>query len=471
MINKLKEGHWPIFILSSFSSIANLFLPIILTRLLTPEDIGIYKVFFLYLMLLPFLFLTGGPLHSVYYWIGKKENRDDYIISAYQLTLFLSFLILVIGLPLHQYFAQIMELSTQNTLILLFVAFLWVPSGYYKELKIAQGATVFGSLFGTATEIIKVVIFVSMAYMGYSIKDLFYAFLFFQVFKFILTFILGLKENLNPLKIKIERIKEVLSYCTPIALAGLLSFFVDKMDQIVLTKYLAKDDFAFYTMGCLVIPPLVMLEMSVNKILIPKTSEHWQTDKNLCLEFFRKAISDAALLIIPASIGLFIFASPIVELLYTNKFSESTRYLELFAFSYLILMIPYDAIPRATGHTKWIFKMSLFISPLSLLAILVAAYYASAYEVLMVSILFKLIYRVVALNYTSNLMDWKILSTIPFKKLFIFTLVSVVLSILSLLIKNQFKSQVTWFLSAGTAFFVLYFVALIIPYKKGCFND
>ena len=78
MINKLKEGHWPIFILSSFSSIANLFLPIILTRLLTPEDIGIYKVFFLYLMLLPFLFSQEDLF--ILYITGLEKKKIEMII-------------------------------------------------------------------------------------------------------------------------------------------------------------------------------------------------------------------------------------------------------------------------------------------------------------------------------------------------------------------------------------------------------
>ena len=161
MLSKLKEGHWPIFILTSFSSIANLFLPIILTRLLSPEDIGTYKIFFLYLALLPFLFLTGGPLHSVYYWIGKKENRQTYINSAYQLTIFLSLLIAIIGVPFYGYIAELTGLNATNTLILLLVAAIWVPSGFYKEYKLAQGHTVFGSIYGTIMELIKVVLFVS----------------------------------------------------------------------------------------------------------------------------------------------------------------------------------------------------------------------------------------------------------------------------------------------------------------------
>lgn len=471
MLHKLKEGHWPIFLLSSFSSVANLFLPIILTRLLSPEDIGTYKVFFLYLTLLPFLFLTGGPLHSVYYWVGKKEDKNDYLSAAFQLTTILSILILVIGLPLAGVLQKLFELSYTNTMVLLLVAMLWVPSSFYGQLKVALGETVYGSLFGTINELIKVILFITLAYLGYSVDDLFLAFLIYLSLKFLLTFGLNIKNQIKPFHLQKKKIREVLHYCTPIALAGLLSFFVDKMDQIVLTKFLAKDEFAFYTMGCLVIPPLYLLEMSVSKLLIPILSEHWQDDKKLCLSHFRKGVSDSALLLIPASFGLFIFAEPIVELLYTKTFSDSAQFLSLFAISYLTLIIPYDVVPRATGHTKWIFKMSVVLSPLSLIAILITSFYFGAYEVLICSIIFKFLYRIIALQYTCRLMEWNVIDTLPLRKIALFFMVSLILSMISYMMKQNFETRLSWFIVSGGSFFILYFVALIIPYRKGYLHD
>ena len=142
--------------------------------------------------LLPFLFLTGGPLHSVYYWVGKNVNAQKYLDSAFQLTCFLSFLIIILGVPLASPFAKFIGLTYQNVLILLFVAALWVPASFYKELKLALGHTIFGSLFGTVMELIKVILFITLAYLGYGINQLFFAFLAFLVFKFILTFLLTL---------------------------------------------------------------------------------------------------------------------------------------------------------------------------------------------------------------------------------------------------------------------------------------
>tara|TARA_Y100000768_G_scaffold76932_2_gene54465 strand:- start:17899 stop:19314 length:1416 start_codon:yes stop_codon:yes gene_type:complete len=470
LIAKLKEGHWPIFILSSFSAMANLFLPIILTRLLSPTDIGIYKIFFLYLGLLPFLFLTGGPLHSVYYWVGKKEGKDSYLTSAFQLSCFLSLLIVIVCLPLSSWLSALLELEIDYILILILSACLWIPSSFYKEYIIARGATIWGSVFGTFMEIIKVILFVSMAYFKLPLVTIFFSFLIYVALKFLLTMILLKNEGFSFLRYDKKSLKEVLYYCVPIASAGLLNFLVDKMDQIVLAKYLATDDFAFYSMGCLMIPPLYMLEVSITKVLIPKISEH-HNQKELALEYFKKAISDSALLLIPACVGLFVFATPIVELLYTDSYTDSGAFLKIFAFSYLILIIPYDSVLRATGQTKWIFNISLIISPLSLLAIITTSNFFNAKIVLITSIIFKALFRFAGLYGSCQVMNWKFVETLPLKKLSIFTLFSIFLGSICLSLKNNFQSSLWWFLVCGGGFFILYFIFLIYTFKKGYFNE
>src|SRR5690606_3700356 len=113
-----------------------------------------------------------------------------------------------------------------------------------------------------------------------------------------------------------KKIFEIFKYCSPIALSGLLGFFVDKIDMLILSGRLIPSEFAFYSMGCLAIPPLYVLEMSVNKVLIPKLSESFTKKENiLSVHYFNKAISDIAFLIIPSSIGLYFFADAIIELL------------------------------------------------------------------------------------------------------------------------------------------------------------
>src|SRR5690606_22364487 len=121
MIKKLSQGHWPYFILNSISSMGNIFLPLILVRLLRPEEVGQYKLFYLYLLALPFIFMTGGPGHSVFYWVGKSADERRQTLNATWLwTLGLSAMILLVGWPLRSFFAEYsgLELTHVSALLL-----------------------------------------------------------------------------------------------------------------------------------------------------------------------------------------------------------------------------------------------------------------------------------------------------------------------------------------------------------------
>lgn len=472
MLAKLKSGHWPIFLMSSFSSIANLYLPIFLARVLAPEEMGVYKVFFLYLGAIPFIFLTGGPLHSVYYWVGKeKADRNEYMQQSFTLALLLSSLILFAGFPLKGIIAGFTNLKAEYISLMLLSAFFTVPAGYYAHAKIALGSTVGGSLYDTFFEVSKVVSFIAIAYLTKDIGYIFLSFCLIFGLKFFISIVLKIKENLISFTLNPTKLKEIFSYCLPISLAGLVTFFVDKMDHFVLAAQLPSDQFAFYSMGCLLIPPLYMLEMSVASVLIPKLSKGWIEKSEDSLEHYRKAISDVAFLMVPAFFGLWIFADPIVKLLYTDKFIQAGDYLKLFSLSYLILIIPYDAVPRATGRTQWVFKLTLAIGVFSLIGVLIASKYFGAVETLLTALAFKFAARLGGLIYSANIMNWPLLATIPWKKMSYFFGVSLTLGIASYLLKEEFSGEMAWFFGCAPAFAVLYLLFIWLPQKKGFLHD
>ena len=310
MLSQLKQGHWPIFLLSSMSTVANLFLPIFLVRLLSPEDMGLYKIFFLYLSTLPFLFMTGGPLNSVYYWVGKPENeRMDYLKSSWVLTLILSALIVAIGAPLAYAYTDTFQLSFEQIIILLIAGFLWCPSSFYMETTIAMGKTAKGSWFDAIYEFLKVGIFLFIAWKFKSLMGLFIAFTGIHLIKFIHGLHLGIKQRIISFSVSRDQMRQVLKYCLPVSLTASLGFVVDKVDLLILSNQLSILDFAFYSLGCLLIPPLILLEMSVQKILIPELSKCYE-DKNWtgASKAYQKAIADISFLMIPSVFGLFFFA-------------------------------------------------------------------------------------------------------------------------------------------------------------------
>ncbi|MAX66285.1 MAG: hypothetical protein CME66_05055 [Halobacteriovoraceae bacterium] len=460
MIERLKQGHWPIFLLSSISSFANLFLPIILVRLLTPEQIGLYKIFFLYFSALPFLFMSGGPLNSVYYWVGMPDKtQNEYLQSSWMLAFLFSLMIILVGIPLSSILAHSLNLSLKSYLIMLLCGFLWCPGSFFSEVKIAQGQRLKGALFSTSFEILKVILFITIAWYYKNLTYLFISYAGILSFKFIFTIINGLKNNTISFNYNSTRIKEVLNYCLPISASALLGFVVDKVDQLLLSHFLPTQDFAFYTMGCLIVPPLILIDMSVQKVLIPKLSKNYQHNNfSNAADNFKNAIIDISYLIIPAVAGLYFFSNEITTLLYTKEYLSSASFLKIFAFSYLLYCIPHDAIARASGHTKWIFKMYSLLAPLSLIIIYLFAVNTDAKTTLLASIFLKIIPKMAGLIYSKRLMDWKWAQILPYKAWLLYTAISIGLCFISYLTKESFQDSRIWFLTCAPIFAFIYLI-------------
>lgn len=468
MFKKLTQGHWPIFLLSSLSSVGNLFLPIFLVRLLTPEEIGIYKIFFIHLAVIPFLMMAGAPVHSVFYWTGHSpEKRRDYLNATWTLTILLSALVMVVGFPIGNLVAAHLGLVPEHVYILIFCGFLYMPSLHYPEATIALGRHARGSIFETVFELTKVIGFILVAWKFRRIDYVFYFFVIQIIVKLAFNFYLNAKENQIVFSLKKGPLVEVMRYSAPIALSACLSIFVDKFDMLLLSAQLDPASFAFYSMGCLAIPPLYLLETSVQKVLIPKLSEGFQKQQwRESAAHYRKAISDIGFLIIPAMFGLVVFAKPIVVMLFTEAYLESVIYLQIFSLSYILLLLPHDSVARATGQTKWIMKMYFFMTPLALLGTYLAAKAWGAVGVLSVSIALKLIPKFLGIAFSKKMMNWNYQELIPLKHLLLFTGSAGALSIGSLVFKSYFSSDLIWFLVCGGAFGIIYLAALHFILKR-----
>lgn len=468
MLKKLKEGHWPIFLLSSISSMANLFLPIILVRILAPSDIGLYKIFFLHLGAIPFILMSGGPINSVYYWVGKpRPDREKLIQSAWLLSVLLSSLVFIIGLPALYYFSKHLNFPIEYTLLMIVCGFLWCPGSHFSETHIANGKTAHGALFSAGFEILKVSCFIVLALLYKDIKYLFWAFTAILAIKFLITIIIGLKQNTIKFEVNPKYLKIVWKYCLPISASGALGFFVDKIDQLLLASFLSSSEFAFYSMGCLIVPPLIMIDMSVQKVLIPKLATNYELKKySIAAEYFKKAISDIAFLIIPAVFGLAYFAEPITKLLYTEQYLASVPFLQVFAISYLLYCVPHDAVPRATGHTGWVFKIYMIVTPISLVTVFLATSYSTALVTLIMAITVKFIPKFAGLVYSKKVMNWTWTEMFPAKRIIAFTGLSTILCLISDLIRPLFSNDLKWFLVCAPVFAIVYLGITIFTIKR-----
>ena len=467
-LRALKHGHWPVFLVSILSALSNLFLPIILVRLLSPHDIGIYKIFFLYAHSITYLSLAGGPLYSVYYWVGKKENSRESIEQAWLLSLILSIGSALIGVFFSWQIAHMISLSEEQTILLLLSAITAAPGSFLGEYLIAKGKGISGSLFNGGFEILKALLIVGLVYFYRHIDVAFWGFTILFVLKVIIAVVLGKKENIFSLRINRSRIAAVWKYCAPLSLAGALGFFLERVDMLLLSSQLSTDQFAFYSMGCLLVPPLYLLEMSVSKVLIPRLSTAFHHDHFSEMVFaYRKAQKDIAYLMIPAVFGLIIFSRPIIEILFTKTYIESARYLQFYALTYLAFIIPHDAVARATGDSKWVLKIYLLITPLSIAIVYFFTGVFGPLGALISSMAFMFAPKIPGLFFSARVMKHSVLSIINFRDLSFFTAVNCILALTCYGLKPIFKTEQMWFLVLAPLYALVYirFIQLIKVFK------
>jgi glycosyltransferase involved in cell wall biosynthesis len=179
-----------------------------------------------------------------------------------------------------------------------------------------------------------------------------------------------------------------------------------------------------------------------------------------------EAIEELGTYLIPSVFGLVLFASPIIDILFTQQYEAAVPYLRIYSLDYLCLMIPFDAVQRARGDSLWILKNSAVFLMISLTLGVAAVPILGAYGPLSILLITHILIRFSALRYLKLKMSWDWHQVIPSKTLLRFALVSTGFSGIALLIRPLFASQTQWFLSCGPVIMILY-LGTVLPWRWG----
>ena len=443
MKNKL-NSHWPLTILSSFSALVNLALPLVLVRVLSPEQMGQYKIFFLYLGMMSWLSLSGGINNGLYFWATKENYLVDFRRSWN--------LILIWAL----FFSVVMAIVAWNQDVGLWFAggtFLTMTMAFYEDAMIATGKTWKGGLFSAGLDSLRSACVVSCAIIFKNYQAVIIAWVCAVAVKTVIGVILGRKQGFQKIDFgmlrEMSENKKILAYVLPISFASIVAVCTHYADQLFLSKISDAAYFAGYTLGCLSIPPINSFEQAVNRILIPNL-------KHETPGLFKEAVAELSWILIPATAGLLVFADPIVVMLFTEKFAWTSIFLRLYSLTFLMLSFPYDSWARAKGDSPWIFKNLLFGLVVAVLTIPYLTIKELGVGALIGLLLTQAALRVGGWVHIRRTTQWKVSEFIPLGDLAYNAGMATFLSVLSLVAGRFMGHGLRWFLVCGPIFAVLY---------------
>ncbi|AZZ36202.1 hypothetical protein CIK05_05145 [Bdellovibrio sp. qaytius] len=473
MNSRQSESHWPLTILYGLSSMFNLLLPLILIRILTPDQVGIYKLFFMYAATVPWMLFSSGFSKGIYFWGGHWRNNQEERYNAFSATwsyqICWSVIIIVLtalAFPFLDYFPKF--LFTEPIYVALLVASMAmnVPSSMYEEYCVAHGKTKSAGFFGAFWDIFRTIAIIAAALHYQSILAVIIANAVILLLKLLMNVFLTLKHKIATFSLRNNpQARAVWNYAFPSSATAVLAILFGYGDQFILGYYLAPAQFALYSFGCLSIPPLLVFEQSVNKVMIPHFTHAMAENVRTAWKHMRFAIMDLGLWLIPSAIGLFFFAGPITRLLFTDKYPETEYFLKMYSTYYLFFVIPFDAWERAQGRTSWILKATGIFAALSVTSNLIGAKFFNAYVVLGGFLFWQFAIRIYGLYTMKKRLAWKYSETLPLVFLVRCFIVCIALGYAtSWLVTQQtelYGHEVIAMLVWGIAFWVIYVVTFV----------
>lgn len=449
MKNTIKS-HWPITTFSTLSAIGGLAVPLVLVRTVSSSDMGNYKIFFLYLGLIPWLSLTAGIRNGLYHW-ASKQDFQKYFYSSWSLMVCASMLTLLIS----TFWGSGFGISFDGISVWWFPlgAFFTLLASFHEEALIASGNTWRGAIFSAMFELLRAIAVITVGLKTQNLDFIVATFVIALGVKAAFGIYFGRHLNLQkfatPFTEHSDITREVLRYAVPVSLSALLAIVTHYADQLTLSHMADAAYFAGYTLACLSLPPLDSFEQAVNRVLIPDLKKNTP-------HLLRDAVAELSWILIPATLGLIIFATPIVTLLFTDRYADTAIFLRLYALTYLLFSFPYDAWARAKGDAGWIFKNIAFAFLVAFAMIPALTHFYLGVGAVIGIILTQATLRIGGWFHVRKTTGWEIQEFIPIQELAYNAMIGLLLSAMSLVAMSFLGNGLRWFFICGPLYALLY---------------
>ena len=450
--------HWPLTLTGGVVSLLNMLLPLVLVRVLDRPAMGTYKAYFLYMALIPWVFLTAGIGNGLSHWAGyDAKRRLESTRASWSALMALSTVCLTIGLLFQHQIASFLGWSILQCRMLMAGGLMLMISGFFEEAAVSWGAVRRGAWFSSGFDLTRTV---SMAYAAWrfrSIEAVFIAHVCVLAVKFSVGVFWGHRLGFQRLVFDKKVLVPVLKYAMPVSLAAAVSVATSYSDQILLSRWMGPGDFALYSFGCLLVPPLMIFEQSVNRVLIPQLSKAFVEGRTAdARRKYKDATAELAWLHIPAAIGLAMFAEPVVELLYTSQYQGSAVFLRLYALNYFFNHLPYDALDRARARGGAILMRLTFFACVTPVLVFTLLRLNGPAGAMLGAVLGNALMRWSSIVTNARIEGWAPWSVLPFRLWLGYGAAATIAAAAAYLVREGCRGDQMWLLCGGLVFFAVY---------------
>ena len=374
------------------AQIVTFIVSIVLARILAPEEYGTIALVTVFTTILQ-VFVDSGLGTALI----QKKNADDLDFSSvFYFNLFMCLVLYLAMFLAAPYIARFYD-DISLIPIIRVISLTIVVSGVkgIQQAYVSRNmlfkrfffSTIGGTLFSAVLGII-------MAYAHFGV----WALVAQQLSNPIIdTLILWVTVRWRPqLMFSWKRLTKLLSFGSKLLASSLLDTIYSNLRNLIIGKIYSSSDLAFYNQGDK-FPKVIVtnINSSIDSVLLPSMSSV-QDNHEKVKSMTRRAIKTSTYIMAPLMMGLAFCATPIVQLVLTDKWLPCVPFLQVFCITYMFWPVHtanLNAI-NAMGRSDWFLRLEIVKKIVGLIILLSTMWFgvvAMAYSLLLSSVLSQIV--------------------------------------------------------------------------------
>jgi O-antigen/teichoic acid export membrane protein len=348
-------------------------LPIVLTRALDPHSFGEYRLLWLAIATLMVITPMCMP-ESLYYFVPRSEGPRKRLFVN-QTLVFLAFAGLVSALALSHWNPLLPEtfeaFTAKEGWVVPAFAGLWIFAVLLDVLPTVDERVTWQARVIVSLAAVRAVALSATALLTGELLPVLYVLLAFAVFKVgLLLWYVVKNYGVGGPWVEREALKEQTKQAAPFALSGALHGLRSQGDQWIVAALFTVTQFASFSVATVLAPIVQIFRQSVNHVFLPSMSRlQSEGDFKAMLGLNSRANAMVALLVFPMLAFAFVFAEPLITLIYTAQYIDAVPVLRVYTIglvAYVVELVSILFVLKQGAYAARVNAMALAVAlPLS----------------------------------------------------------------------------------------------------------
>ena len=340
-------------------------LPLIVVRVLSQEEFGVYRLSFLVVMNAVSILPLGFAMSAYYYLARSEERRAAAVLNIILVHCGVGFAAFLVLFFFPGVLGAVFGSSEMTRLAPLIgvAVWLWLFSVFLEHVAVANQESRLATVFIIFAQFSKTALMVAFVLWYGTVESIIYAAIIQAAIQTLILLIYLARRFPGFWKaFDAGFFKEHVVYALPFGVAGILWTMQVDLHYYFVSYRFGEAAYAIYAVGCFQLPLIAMLAESVISVMIPRMSElQLEDDTKEMIRVTARAMQKLAFAYFPIYVFLMITAETFITTLFTAKYEESVPiflvFLTLLPFHIMIS----DPVVRAYEDLgRFLLKIRIF---------------------------------------------------------------------------------------------------------------